>query len=994
MSAADDLVQLNHPAYSANSSVANMSGAKRDLLQRYLSGRINPKPTSRLLINRQAQDKPTQTSFGQERLWFIEQLLPGSAIYNLPIAVRLSTALDISILEKSLNEVVRRHETLRTTFATVDGQPKPVIAPNLRLIISVVDLSNVPQHERETTAGRLTNEEALRPFDLATGPLIRVSLIRLGDDSQILLVTMHHIISDGWSTAIFFQELSLLYKAFSKGEKSPLAELPIQYADYAAWQREWLQGPGFEKHLSYWRKSLSGKLPVLDLPTDRPRPPMQTHRGARESLRLSENLTEAIVELGRREGVTLFMTLLAAFKILLSRYSGLEDIIVGSPITSRPQRETEALIGFFLNNLVLRTDLSGNPNFREVLARVRETALEAYANQDVPFGKLVDDLNPDRNLCRTPIFQVYFNLMNFSEKLQLPGLESSDIAFVEAWSQPDTPYSQFEITLYVAERSNTLQLILIYNADIFESQRMAAMLEQFQRLLAQLVITPEAPISTYLMPQHLSSAQNFGTDRDAPAARRASQLEIAEIEAVINKHPSIEQTKVIAIDDAAGIERLVAYVVLAEEVETIINDLRRSVKKQLPVHMIPSEFVVLDDLPLTSQGHVDRSALPAPEGKQFVENAFVPPRNSLEKLLTNAWEKVLEVQPVGVKDNFFDLGGQSLLAVFLFAQIEKSCGKKLPLTTLFQAPTVEQLAVLLSEENASPSWTSLVPIQPAGSQPPLFCLHLALGHVLFYRDLAQRLGLDQPVYAFRPRWLDGVQPPHTSIEEMASHYIREMCALQPEGPYFLCGSSFGGLIAFEMARQLSVQAQQVGLLALFDTYAPSFPELSPEGRTVRHKVRRIVQRADLHLGNFLLLEPEEKVKYFREKAKLVNGRVKASIKKWTGKGLNIIPRNWSNSNGHSVNGGHEQRIESLMRMKRDYKPPVYPGSVTLFRASKRPAGYYDSPDLGWAELAAGGVQIHEIPGYHGSIITEPRVRVLAERLQECLSKSIMDRAFQ
>ena len=980
--AAHDLVHVDRPRYSANPSLSNMSKAKRDLLQKYLSGGVNRKAVSPLSIMRRAPGETTQTSFGQERLWFLEQLLPGSAVYNLPIAVRLSAPLDVSILELSLNEVVRRHEVLRTTFATVDGQPKPVIASSLRLTITVVDLRNYPQRERETIASRLTNAESLRPFDLSTGPLLRVSLVNLDDVSQILLVTTHHIISDGWSTAVFFRELSLLYVAFSKREQSPLAELPIQYADYAAWQREWLQGPVFEKQLSYWRKKLSGNLPVLELPTDRPRPPMQTHRGARESLLLSRNLTESIAALARRDGATLFMTLLAAFKILLSRLTGLEDIIVGSPITSRPQRETEGLIGFFLNNLVLRTELSGNPSFRDVLARVRETALEAYANQDVPFGKLVDSLNPDRNLCRTPIFQVYFNLLNFSERLQLPGLAMSDIAFVDAWSQSDSPYSQFDITLYVAERNDTLQLILVYNADIFGSERMAAMLEQFQRLLEQMVITPEAPVCNYLMPAKL---------RTQRSALRRSKNELADVEEVICNHPSIKQTKVVEVDHAPGEERLVAYVVLSEEVETINNDLRRLVKQQLPDYLIPSEFVILDELPSSANGELDQSSLPATDGKQFGKNDFVPPRTELEQLLAKVWEKVLEVRPIGVKDNFFDLGGQSLLAVFLFAQIEKLCGKKLPLTTLFQAPTVEQLAVLLNEEQWSPSWSSLVPIQPTGSRPPLFCLHLALGHVLFYRDLASRLGLDQPVYAFRPQGLDGERLRHTRIEEMASHYIKEMRALQPEGPYFLCGSSFGGLIAFEMARQLSVQAQEVGLLALFDTYAPSLPELSNEGRTLRHKVHRIVQRADLHLGNFKLLSPEEKVKYLHEKAVRVNGRVKGSLKKWTEKGFKLIPYTWSKSNGHSVRSEYELRVESIGRLKRDYKPQLYSGCVTLFRASKRPAGYYDNPDLGWAEFAAGGVEVHEIPGYHGSIVTEPRVRVLAERLQACLSRPTIDR---
>ncbi|HEY6122822.1 MAG TPA: condensation domain-containing protein, partial [Pyrinomonadaceae bacterium] len=471
-----------------------MSKAKRDLLQRYLAGEVNHSPRE---IERRAVGKLPQLSFGQERMWFLDQLIPGSAAFNVPIAVRLSTPLDLAVLEQSINEIVRRHDTLRTTVAKVGGQPKAVIAPYLNLTIPVVDLSCIAQHEKETMVWRLTSEEALRPFDLAKGPLIRVSLIKVGEDSHDLLVTMHHIISDGWSTVVFFQELSRLYEAFLLGEPSPLSELPIQYADYAAWQKEWLQGKVLQKQLSYWKEKLGGDLPVLDLATDRPRPSVLTHHGARKSLVLSRNLTEAIAALSQHEGATLFMTLLAAFKVLLFRLTGLQDIIVGSPIANRSPIETEGLIGFFLNNIALRTDVSGKPNFRDFLARVRKTALEAYSNQDVPFEKLVEELNPDRNLSRTPVFQVFFNLLNFAEKIQLPGLAASDIAFVEAWSKPDNPSSQFDLTLYVAERTDALQLVLLYNADIFDGDRITAMLEQYRYLLEQIVNMPDAPISAY-----------------------------------------------------------------------------------------------------------------------------------------------------------------------------------------------------------------------------------------------------------------------------------------------------------------------------------------------------------------------------------------------------------------------------------------------------------------------------------------------------------------
>ncbi|HEY6122365.1 MAG TPA: AMP-binding protein, partial [Pyrinomonadaceae bacterium] len=498
--------------------------------------------------------------------------------------------------------------------------------------------------------------------------------------------------------------------------------------------------------------------------------------------------------------------------------------------------------------------------------------------------------------------------------------------------------------------------------------------------------------SGFVMLEELPLTPNGKVDRHAlPSPVRGSEIDLGHINAVLKKHPSIREGVVVERDDGPDDNRLVAYVVVTAEVETIISDLRRWMKQQLPDYMIPSAFVVLEELPLTANGMLDRRALPAPEGKHFLEYAFVAPRNTLELLLSKSFEKVLEVRPIGVKDNFFDLGGESLLAVRLFAEIEKVWGKKLPLTTLFQAATVEQLGRLLSEEEWSPSWSSLVPIQPGGSNPPLFCLHLALGHVLFYRDLALRLGSDQPVYAFQPQGLDGKEPSHIRIEEMVSYYIKEMRTLQPEGPYYLAGSSFGGLMAFEMAQQLHAQGQEVGLLALFDTYAPGFPKLSPEGRSLRYRVYRFMQRVDLHVGNLLLLKPEGKVKYLQEKATLIKGRLRGSVRR-TESGIKKIAYNWYHANGHSVGTEHDQRVDELRRLRNDYVAHVYPGCLTLFRASKRPAGYQDDHDLGWRQSAVGGLEIHEIPGYHGSIVTEPRVRILAERLRTCLSQAMMSRS--
>ena len=362
-------------------------------------------------------------SFAQQRLWFFDQLEPGLSAYNTPAAVRLKGPLNLAALDQSLNEIVQRHESLRTTFGKVEGRPTQVIAPALTIKLPIVDLRNLPASEREIEVQRLVTAEAQRPFDLSKGPLIRCTVLRLGDEEHVGLLTMHHIVSDGWSTGILVRELATLYVAFCAGGSSPLPALPIQYADFAHWQRQWLQGEVLETQIAYWKEQLAGAPALIDLPTDHPRPAVQTFRGAHQSLVLPRHLKDGFKALGRQEGVTLFMAMLAAFKVLLYRYTSQDNLIVGTPIANRNRVEFEGLIGFFVNALVLRTDLSGNPSFRELLRRVREVCLGAYSHQGLPFDRLVEELHLKRDLSRNPLFQVMFVLLDAPLRpLELPGL--------------------------------------------------------------------------------------------------------------------------------------------------------------------------------------------------------------------------------------------------------------------------------------------------------------------------------------------------------------------------------------------------------------------------------------------------------------------------------------------------------------------------------------------------------------------------------------------
>ncbi len=444
---------------------------------------------AQLLQKKASKTKSFPLSSGQRRIWCFEQLAPDIPLYNIPLAFRLKGLLKVVSLEQSINEVLRRHEALRTTFVTVDGQPAQIIASVLTLKLLMIDLQNLPQSKQEAEIWRLAVEEAQKPFNLTQGPLVRTTLLRLSEEEHILLLTMHHIISDGWSIGVLLRELSVLYKAFSTGTTSPLPELPIQYGDYVHWQSKGLPSDVLHTQLTYWKEQLVGPLPVVVLPTDRPRPPIRSFRGAIQSFIIPASLTEALKTLSQRQGVTLFMTLLAAFLTLLYRYTGQEDIFVASPIAGRNNVETEELIGVFINVLILRTNLSGNPSFQELLSRVRKVALEAYAHQDLSFEQLVELLQPMRDLSYIPLFQVMFVLQN----APIPSLDLPSIIACPLEVHSGT--SKFDLTLELAETSDGLTGGFEYNTDLFDTLTIVRMTSHFQALLEGIVSHSKQQIS-------------------------------------------------------------------------------------------------------------------------------------------------------------------------------------------------------------------------------------------------------------------------------------------------------------------------------------------------------------------------------------------------------------------------------------------------------------------------------------------------------------------
>lgn len=1333
-------------------------------------------------------------SFNQERLWFLDQLIPGAPLYNMPMALLIKGPLQVEVLRKTFREIVQRHGTLRTSFISTDGKPFQVIEPDLAIEIPLIDLTGLPEQEKGREVQRLARKEEETPFDLTRSPLLRVTLLELGQEEFVLLVTLHHIVCDGWSLGILNNEINTLYEAFSRGAPSPLPPLEIQYADFAAWQRKWLSSDVLERQLSYWKQQLKGMPPLLELPTDHPRPATQSFRGGIHWFEIDPWVIERLEQLGRQSGASLFMTLLAAFYVLLFRYSHRDDLVVGSPVANRNRREIEPLIGFFVNTLVLRIQLSGNMLFSELLPRVRQVCIDGYGNQDLPFEQLVEALQPERNFGHNSLFQVMFALQNAPMgEMKLQQLSISTL-------ETDKVTETFDLILSFIERNVEKQLagVLEYNRDLFEPatiSRMAGHLlvllegvtenpkrrisqlpllleEERQRLVVEwnqthsgrsdadyvhrlfeararqsphtiaiikgertiscgrlnqkanqlarylrthgvgpgilvavaveekpeavialmailktggvyLPLDPNYPrerlefmieesgaavilpqkkdlktfshlpqissksihcktlfcldqeqdiiarqpagnLTTPLIPdnpayviytsgttgrpkgviishqaiatycreisclyeltsedrilqaaspnfdvsleeilsglingsrlvsvdpatltpsefsqilatfditvailtpaiwRHLlnhwlkvpasapkkrlrlmsiggdvmtpemvklwrtgpmkslrllnlygpteatigSTAYNVplipGEDipengvpigrpladttayilnryrqpvpvgvpgelyiggirlargylnrpelthdqfildpfSSKPAARlyktgdrasflpdgnirflgrsdcqvkvRGFRIELGEIEAVLLEHPSVKEASVI-IKEMNGENRIIAYIVGDGEPESeggFRDELKEFLDNRLPGYMMPSVFVRLECLPLTPSAKLDHRKLPAP-GVTPNKDGIIP-RTSLELELACIWEELLGIDKIGVTDNFFELGGHSLLAVRLMVSIEEKFGKPLPLAALFKAPTIEALAAVLRDDELSCPWSPLVPIQPKGHKPPIFCIPGVGGNVFCFYPLSRYLGLEQPIYGLQVRGVDGESSPHRSIEEMAASYLESMQTIQPEGPYRLAGHSFGGLVAFEMALRLRRIGQEVSHLILIDSIAPQLANtMTVENWTDTDWLAAFAHENGLQTGtrdSFLKENPDSLE--FDTRLKLLYNEMKRN---------NLL-----------VSNARMTEFQALFRVFRiHYQLRYQPGAAIdsgtiLFRASEFPPGTEGSHCFGWDKHVAGSVECHDVPGDHMTVLKEPHVKILAQQIRECI----------
>jgi len=486
--------------------IAGLPPDRRRLLELLLKREATPHTRS-LTIPRRDGVGPVPLSFAQQRLWFLNQLEPDSAAYNVPAALRLDGRLNVETLERTLSEIVRRHEVLRTTFKVVDGQAAQVVRDAWAWDLLVEDLSGWPQRLREAEARNRSLKEARRPFDLSKGIAMRATLLRLDETDHVILLTLHHIVADGWSMGVLVREVAELYRAFSSGQEPSLPELPIQYADFTLWERQLLKADALGTQLAYWKRQLGGRLPTLELPADRMQPAASTRNGASLIFTLPSSLAQPLRDLCRQEKVTLYVLLLAAYAGLLYRYTGQEDILIGTPTANRKRAETEPLIGCFINTLVMRINVSGNPSFRELLSRVREVVLAAFEHDDVPFERLVEELRPERSQSHQRIFQVWFVLQNApTQTLELPDLTLSDFGLLRETSQ-------FDLALSMTEAHEQLTAALNYSTDKFDADTIAQMAEHFTLLLMEVAADPERR----LLEIPLSPEEPQGDDEDDEA---------------------------------------------------------------------------------------------------------------------------------------------------------------------------------------------------------------------------------------------------------------------------------------------------------------------------------------------------------------------------------------------------------------------------------------------------------------------------------------------
>jgi thioesterase domain-containing protein len=818
------------------------------------------------LVDLLLQASPTvySASLAQQRLWFLHQLQDRSGAYNVHLGLWLRGSLNLTALHSSIRELVNRHDSLRTAFRLERDKLQQVVEGACAIRIPIIDLTSVPDPTAE--AYQLARHEVEEPFDLDKAPLFRVRLFRATPLDHVFLCTMHHIITDAWSVQIFAKELELLYTQFSRGQTPSLPPLPIRYGDFAEWQLEWFQTDRVQQQVAYWKNKLAAAPALLELPTDAARPPEQTFQGAVEVVPISSNIINGIKKIAARCQATPFMVQLAAFKVLLHRYVKHDDIVVGIPVAGRNQMETEGLIGFFVNTLVLRDDLSGNPRFADVVAQLRDTILGAFSNADVPFEKIVEVLQPERNLGFNPIFQVMFATLKAAVRSHAFG----DLTAFPYVVSAETSIFDLSLTL-IEDIDQQWWAQIEYNTNLFKQERIHRMLADYTSLLEGVVSAPEERILALPLPSMPKSADRS----DVPLTDRQS------------------------------------------------NEESKTTKP------------------------------PAVSTRKASERRFEPVDRE-QKLLVEVWKHVVGISEVGIRDSFFDVGGHSLMAARLVAHIREIIGRKIPVSAIFRAPTIEAFAPLLREDIVQQTDPLLMKLQEGNEIIPFFAIAAPGVDTFGWALLAHQMGRNQSLYKVQASGPAVLDRPFTKkeLQTLAQEYVAAMRSVQPHGPYCLGGMCDGVLIAQEVILELESLHEEVGFFAIFDTWVL-------ENSQIRSLWAIDYYRQRLQLFRRLLL-PEKlaTMKRFGQRL-LVGSREHGDSRSTWGRAY------WPGA---------------------DFLEPRFQAPVLLFKRARQPFYYVRDRKLGWGNRSRGGVEVCELNCGHQEFLRQPQVgivgQVLAGKLQE------------
>lgn len=846
-----------------------------------------------LQSRRHVQTEIYPASLAQQRLWFLEQLGEQTAAYNIHLGFWLRGALNIDALRSSLQALINRHASLRTDFRLEGRDLVQVVSQDVRANLVVTDITGSADLSAAVYA--LAQQEIESTFALAKGPLFRSRLIRATPTDHVLVCTMHHIITDSWSSQILARELAAFYTSYSGGHPFPVSELPITYGDYSEWQRKWFQTTKVQEQLVFWKNELEDAPPVLTLGMQRPRSSEQTFKGSSQTVQLRPEIIAGIRALSVRLHGTPFMLFLAAFKILLLRASGQSDLLVGVPVAGRNRVEVEDLVGFFVNTLVLRDDLSGNPIFSELVAQVRETTLGAFGNSDVPFEKVVEVLQPERNLSYNPIFQVMFSVIKAA-------VQSHSFGNLEALPYiVESNTSIFDLSMTIIEGVDGIWWAQIeHNTELFASKDIARLLSDYTTLLEATVSHPEKRISDF--PATTSAAEgrhahNFAGEGGSLPTQAADQ-----------SHKDVAF--------AAGS--------VCRTIERFSGERFSGGKSR------------------------KRKALARPHSSRKQQEA-ADTLSAEEKLLLTIWKDLIHAPEIGIDDNFFDIGGHSLLAAQVIAQIQSATNRKIAVTAVFRAPTIRQFAQLLREDVLHQPDPIAMKLKSGRGPISFFGVALPGVDTFGFGQLARHLSPDQSVYKLQASApvIFGRPLSATELRDLAKQYVKAMKAVQPHGPYCLGAMCEGVLVAQQMILLLESQKEEVGLFAIFDTWVLENSQIRP------------LWAVDYYMQRWRSLRSSSWSEQFAILRRIV--RRKQSREKDPGRGWNRLY--WPG---------------------KDFQPPRFNAPVLLFKRPRQPFFYVRDPNMGWAERSLGGVTICELECGHAEMLREPFVRSVGLTLQGSL----------